>query len=111
VGYRLDWPDRSLAYVTDTTAATNAAYVPKIRGVDLLVHECYFDDTMIEQAKLTGHSCLTEVCRVARKAQVGMLLLTHINPLADETHPLDTGAAKKIFPEIFVAEDGMVVEF
>ena len=92
-------------------AAANAAYVHKIRGVDLLVHECYFDDTMTEQAKLTGHSCLTEVCRVAKKAQVGMLLLTHINPLADGSSPFNLDAAKKIFPEILLAEDGMVVEF
>jgi ribonuclease Z len=111
VGYRIDWLDRSLAYVTDTTAEVNAEYVKKIRGVDLLVHECYFDDTMTEQAKLTGHSCLTEVCRVAKKAQVGMLLLTHINPLADGSAPFNLDAAKKIFPEILVAEDGMVVEF
>lgn len=111
VGYRLDWPDRSLAYVTDTTAAVNAGYVHKIRGVDLLVHECYFNDSMTEQAKLTGHSCLTEVCRVAKKAKVGMLLLTHIDPLADAESPFDLDAAKKVFPDVLVGEDGMVVEF
>ena len=43
-GYRLDWPGHSMAYVTDTTARTDADYVDKIRGVDLLVHECYFRD-------------------------------------------------------------------
>ena len=42
LGYRLDWPQRSLAYVTDTTAKDDAAYVDKIRGVDVLIHECYF---------------------------------------------------------------------
>ena len=44
IGYRLDWPGHSMAYVTDTTADPDAAYVAKIRGVDLLVHECYFSD-------------------------------------------------------------------
>jgi ribonuclease BN (tRNA processing enzyme) len=39
-GYRLDWPDRSLAYVTDTTASAAADYIERIRGVDLLLHEC-----------------------------------------------------------------------
>jgi ribonuclease BN (tRNA processing enzyme) len=111
VGYRLDWPDRSLAYVTDTTASPGAQYVQKIRGVDVLVHECYFNDDQTEQARLTGHSCLTEVCRVAKEASVGMLLLTHINPLGDATDPLDLDLAKSIFRNVLVAEDGMRVEF
>ena len=29
-GYRLDWPDRSLAYVTDTTATADADYIKKL---------------------------------------------------------------------------------
>ena len=50
IGYRLDWPGHSMAYVTDTTADADAAYVAKIRGVDLLVHECYFPDAQAEWA-------------------------------------------------------------
>jgi ribonuclease BN (tRNA processing enzyme) len=111
VGYRLDWPDRSLAYVTDTTATPGADYIEKIRGVDVLVHECYFNDDQTDQARLTGHSCLTQVCHVASKASVGMLLLTHINPLADADYPLDLDLARRIFPDVLVAKDGMVVEF
>jgi phosphoribosyl 1,2-cyclic phosphodiesterase len=34
LGFRLDWPGHSLAYVTDTTAAIDAAYIDKIRDVD-----------------------------------------------------------------------------
>jgi hypothetical protein len=40
-----------------------------------------------------------------------MLLLTHINPLADAANPLDLDLAKRIFPEVLIAEDGMLVEF
>ena len=36
VGYRVDWPDRSMAYITDTTAVPDASYIDFIRGVDLL---------------------------------------------------------------------------
>src|SRR3954447_20804158 len=39
IGYRLEWPGHSMAYVTDTTARKGAAYVEKIRRVDLLIHE------------------------------------------------------------------------
>ena len=44
LGFRLDWPGHSMAYVTDTTADVGADYVHNIRGVDLLVHEAYFAD-------------------------------------------------------------------
>lgn len=111
IGYRLDWPDRSLAYVTDTTAAADADYVENIHGVDVLVHECYFNDHQTDQAHLTGHSCLTQVCEVAKKASVGMLLLTHISPMADPEQPLDMDLAKRLFPDVLVAEDGMMVDF
>ncbi len=111
IGFRLDWPDRSLAYVTDTVAAKDADYVEKIQGVDLLIHECYFDDDMPEQAKLTGHSCLTPVAEVAAAAEVGRLVLVHINPLLDSDDDIDIAVAQKIFPETEIGVDRMEIEF
>lgn len=111
IGYRLDWPDRSMAYVTDTVAKVDADYVEKIAGVDLLVHECYFDDGMEEHAELTGHSCLTPVVEVAKAAKVGRLVLVHINPLFEDDSVLDIKAARKIFPKTEIGTDGMVLEF
>ncbi len=65
VGYRLDWPGHSLAYVTDTVARPDASYVENIRDVDVLVHECYFPDSWAHWAETTGHSCSTPVAQVA----------------------------------------------
>ena len=110
VGYRLDWPDRSFAYVTDTVAARDADYIDKIRDVDLLVHECYFGDDDEDQAALTGHSCLTPVAEVAKAAHVGRLVLVHINPLLQSDDELDLGSARKIFPKIEIGVDGMELE-
>jgi ribonuclease BN (tRNA processing enzyme) len=111
VGFRIDWPDRSLAYVTDTVAAPDADYVEKIRGVDLLVHECYFDDDQPDRADLTGHSCLTPVVQVAAKAGVGRLVLVHINPLMNDDAELSLDAARKIFPRVEVGTDRMELTF
>lgn len=111
LGFRLDWPDRSMAYVTDTVAAKDADYVEKIRGVDLLVHECYFGDDMPDQAELTGHSCLTPVAEVAAAAEVGRLVLVHINPMMEDDNELDIAGARKIFPHIEVGTDRMELEF
>ena len=100
-----------MAYVTDTTATADANYIEAIRGVDVLIHECYFTDAMPRQAKLTGHSCTTPVAEVAKQAGVGRLVLTHINPLAESDDPVDLEVARKIFPETYLGTDGMELDF
>jgi len=111
IGFRIDWPDRSMAYVTDTVASPEAAYVEKLRGVDLLVHECYFNDDQSDQAELTGHSCLTKVAEVAAKAQVGRLVLVHINPLVKDDAELELKTARAIFAKTDIGVDRMELEF
>jgi ribonuclease BN (tRNA processing enzyme) len=88
LGYRLDWPGKSLAYVTDTTARPDAPYIESIQDVDLLIHECYFGDGQEELAVKTGHSCLSPVLDVARRARAKRLILVHVNPLATDDDPL-----------------------
>lgn len=111
VGFRLDWPGHSMAYITDTTADPAAAYLDHIRGVDLLVHECYFADAMREQALLTGHSHTTPVAQVARQAGVGRLVLVHLNPMINEVDPVGLEVARAIFPQTILGTDKLVVEF
>ena len=111
LGYRIDWPGHSMAYVTDTTAAPDASYVDKIRGVDLLIHECFYPDSRADLAARYGHSCLTPTAEVARAAGVGRLILTHINPLVEAEYSADLSSVQKIFPNTEVGEDLMEVEF
>ena len=111
IGYRVDFADRSLAFITDTTAHVDAEYVKFIQGVDLLIHECNFPDGFDDFAEKTGHSCLTPVVEVAKRADVGGLILLHFNPL---THGIDAVAlaqAQETFSPIVLAEDGMEIEF
>jgi ribonuclease BN (tRNA processing enzyme) len=111
LGFRFDWGKQSLAYVTDTTAADDSDYIAQLKGVDLLVHECYFPDGEEERAELTGHSCLTPVAEVARRAEVGQLVLVHLNPLDEGDELLDLQSVSKIFPRIRIASDEEVIEF
>lgn len=111
IGFRLDWPGHSMAYVTDTTATSDAHYLDAIRTVDLLVHECYFPDSMADQAILTGHSVTSAVARLARDARVGRLVLVHVNPLAEGDDPLKLDAARAIFPETVLGHDLMEIDF
>jgi ribonuclease Z len=111
LGFRLDWPGHSMAYVTDTTASLAAPYVEQIRGVDLLVHECYFPDAQTEWAKKTGHSWTSAVAQLAAAAGVGRLVLTHLNPLARDDGVLGVAAAHSIFSNMVVGHDEMAIEF
>lgn len=110
VGYRIDWPDRSFAYVTDTVADVNANYVKSIRGVDVLIHECYFSDGIAEWAKKTGHSWASAVAEVAREAEVGKVVLVHQNPLIEEIDAVNSETAKAIYPNLILGEDLMEIE-
>lgn len=111
VGYRIDWPDRSMAYVTDTTAALDADYVERIRGVDLLVHECYFPDGHEDWAAKTGHSCTTPVAQVAKAAGVRRLVMVHVDPVATDADPVGLDAARRVFPNTELGRDLDEIEF
>lgn len=108
--FRIDWPQQSMAYVTDTVADVDAPYVSEIDGVDVLIHECYFPDGWDDRAKLTGHSCLTPVAQVAAKAQAKRLYLVHINPLNEDPNPLDLNSVRSVFPAIEVASDQQAID-
>lgn len=111
VGYRLDWPTCSLAYVTDAFADLNAPYVSRIQDVDLLVHECHFSDEQAELAEKTGHTYTSLAAQIAVQAKVKRLLLVHFNPLAPNEDPIGLSTARRIFPNTDLAADYMEVEF
>lgn len=111
LGFRLEWPGHSMAYITDTFADPAAPYVEHLRGVELLVHECYFSDEWRERALLTGHSHTTPVAEVARAAGVGRLVMVHLNPMINEIDPVGLEIARAIFPKTSLGVDNLVIEF
>lgn len=109
LGFRIDWPERSFAYITDTTASLDADYVQKIQGVDTLVHECNFPDGFEDTCKLTGHSSLTPVAKVAAKVGAGKVYLVHINPVEKIGAMIDCDAVKSIFENMEIASDHQII--
>ena len=108
-GYRIDWPDRSLGFITDTTAP--GEYIELIRGVDVLVHECYFGDDQSDWSETTGHSNTTPVATLAKEAGVGRLILVHTNPQTTSNDPIGIETARTIFANTEIAEDMQEFEF
>jgi ribonuclease Z len=111
IGFRLDWPGHSMAYITDTTADVGADYVEQIRGVDLLVHEAYFATDVDNLPANTGHSSLGRVAEVAAAAEVGRLVVIHIDPQIEDEGSFDLPAACRVFADTTIGVDGMELQF
>lgn len=109
LGYRVDWPGRSLAYITDTIA--DGSYTDFLRGVNLLIHECNFPDESAAWAEKTGHSYTSAVARIARDAGATRLVLTHFDPQHPEDDPIGLMTARAIFPATELAHDLLEIEF
>lgn len=108
-GFKVVCHGQSLAYITDTTASDS--YLEFIRGVDVLIHECNFPDDMAQWCEKTGHSHTSQVAELARKAGVGRLLLTHIDPQTPGDDPIGLATARSIFANTTLAEDLLEIEW
>jgi ribonuclease Z len=82
LGYRLHTDGKTVVYITDTIADPESFELA--RNADLLLHECYFRNSMEERALETGHSYSSLVGRFAAAAKASRLALIHINPLDPE---------------------------
>ncbi len=111
LGFRLEWDDSSLAYITDTTANVEADYVAFIERADLLIHECNFTDGNEALAERTGHSCLTPVAHVCAAAEVGRCVIVHFNPMANPETALDLNSVRTIYPSFKIGKDHMRLTF
>lgn len=96
-------PPRAFAYCTDTLYTESI--IPKIRGVDLLYHEATFMQDMADQAHDNFHSTSYQAAMLAKKAEVGKLVLGHFSSRYKDLGPL-LQEAKQLFENTFLAEDG-----
>lgn len=79
------------------------------QGCDVLVFESTYGRDKQEKAIETGHSTAAEAAAVAKKAEVGKLLLTHFSARYDETSVL-VKEASAIHCNVEAAEDLKVVK-
>jgi ribonuclease BN (tRNA processing enzyme) len=105
VGYRLDYGEHSLAYVTDTTAQKTDPYISHLDGVRLLIHECNFDNDQQEMAIRTGHSWLREVLDRATRCGVSKLALVHTSPYGNVHEPIPRDGLVAFQGDVVVPSD------
>ena len=126
LGYRVDYKGRSVVLSGDTLP--DETTMREAQGADLLVHEAESPEMLsaldraatasgediaatVARDILSYHTFPEEAARIARDADVGHLVLTHLLPPlpASVLHPTFLGDSQDIYPgPITVAGDGML---
>lgn len=98
----------SVAVVIDTRPCQNAIDIAK--GAKLLLCESTYQETHQDLAYQHYHMTAGQAAAIAKQAGVKKLILTHFS--ARYQNPKDfENEAKKIFPNVFIAEDFKVFPF
>lgn len=95
------------AYCADTIF-TNS-FLPYIKGVDTMYHECTYLEADIEKATARYHSTARQAAQVAQMAGAGQLLLGHFSSKYRELDQFREEATA-IFPNTLVTEEGVAYE-
>jgi ribonuclease BN (tRNA processing enzyme) len=109
LGYRLELDGKTIAYCTDTGPHENILELA--RGADVLISECALKPGRMSEE--WPHMNPEEAARVAKGANVKLLILTHFNAAEYKTmKEREEGGerAKGIFKDSIVAVDGMELE-
>ncbi len=116
VGGRVITPDdvigapragRKIVYTGDTRPFDGT--VESAQGADLLIHEATLADDLADYAKTVGHTTAREAAEIALRAQVRVLVLTHISSRYTNANIL-LAEAQRVFKDTVVAEDFLSVE-
>lgn len=94
-------PSKSVSYAFCSDTRYHESILPIIENVDVLYHEATFLHELKDMADYTGHTTAMEAARIARKANVGKLILGHFS---NRYHDLNvfTDEAREVFANTFL---------
>ncbi len=113
-GYRINYKDKSVCYITDIEHLKDGldeALVEFVKGTDVFIYDCTYDDRNFEPYIGWGHSTWQQGMRLAEAAGVGQLVMFHHDPSATDTD-LDAraqDAEKNFSQDAVIAKEGMVL--
>jgi ribonuclease Z len=100
-------PGRKIVYTGDTKPFEGfGQFAAK---ADLVIHECNFDDSLVEKAAVDGHSTPSQAAGQAKEAGAKLLALSHISARYPNAGLL-LEQAKKLFSNTVLAEDFMKLD-
>lgn len=94
-------PSKSVSYAFCSDTRYLESVIPIIENVDLLYHEATFLHDLKEMADYTGHTTALEAARIARKANVGKLIVGHFSNRYSDLSVF-TNEAREVFPNTFL---------
>jgi phosphoribosyl 1,2-cyclic phosphodiesterase len=111
MGYRVNWQDRSVAYITDTehlSTEIDRDVLALVDGVDVLIYDCTYTDEEYPSRVGWGHSTWQEGVKLAIAAGVEQLVIFHHDPSHNDDFMDAIGiSAARVFPQSIVAREGM----
>lgn len=103
-------PTKPMSYAFCSDTAYNESIIPIIKNVDVLYHESTFLEKNETLCLATKHSSAKQAATIAKKANVGQLVLGHYSTRYDDINAFKE-EAEMIFESVELAEDGKVFEF
>ncbi|MCO4770188.1 MAG: MBL fold metallo-hydrolase [Deltaproteobacteria bacterium] len=112
LSYRVEYDGRSVVYATDLEHGTelDEAFRDFIRGADMLIMDCSFQDSEYPKHIGWGHSTWETGVRFADAAGVGQLVIFHHLPQrTDAEVEIIEAAAARLRPGTVAAAEGLVL--
>lgn len=100
-------PSKSYAFCSDT--AYKEDIVPIINNADVLYHESTFLEAHASLCAKTKHSTAKQAAEIAKKANVGTLILGHYSSRYNTLDDFKT-EAQTVFDRVELAEDGKIFQ-
>jgi phosphoribosyl 1,2-cyclic phosphodiesterase len=111
MGYRVNWQDRSVAYITDTehfSTGIDRDVLALVGDADVLIYDCTYTDEEYPSRVGWGHSTWQEGVKLAIAAGVKQLVIFHHDPSHNDDFMDTVGiSAAKVFAPTIVAREGM----
>ena len=101
-------PSKSYAFCSDTVY--NEDVIPIIKDVEVLYHESTFLEHDLQYTERTMHCTAKQAATIANKANAKNLIVGHYSTRYGSIEPFKT-EAEEIFPNVYLAEDGIEFEF